>query len=41
MDAAGGGGYGDPKERDPEILVRDIADGRVSQGGAVRDYALK
>jgi len=41
MDAAGGGGYGDPKERDPESISRDIADGRVSRAGAARDYGLK
>ena len=41
MDAAGGGGYGDPKERDSEIISRDIADGRVSRAGAARDYGLK
>ena len=41
MDAAGGGGYGDPKERDPEALARDIAEGRVSRSGAVREYGLK
>src|SRR3972149_4167542 len=28
VDAAGGGGYGDPEERDREAPVRDIAEGR-------------
>ena len=41
MDAAGGGGYGDPGERNAEALTRDIAQGRVSQRGTVRDYELK
>ena len=41
MDAAGGGGYGDPKERDSDVLERDVADGRVTQMGAVRHYGLK
>jgi len=41
MDAAGGGGYGDPKERDSDVLARDVSDGRVSQSGAARDYALR
>jgi N-methylhydantoinase B len=38
MDAAGGGGYGDPRERDTDALTRDIADGRVSPGTAIREY---
>ena len=41
LDAAGGGGYGDPTQRDPDVLVRDIAEGRVTQGGAVRHYGWK
>jgi len=38
MDAAGGGGYGDPRERDPEALDRDLREGKVSDAGAARDY---
>ena len=38
MDAAGGGGYGDPRERDPEALARDLREGKVSAAGAARDY---
>ena len=41
MDAAGGGGYGDPAERDAEALTRDVAEGRVSAGGAARDYGVE
>ena len=41
MDAAGGGGYGDPAERDAEALARDIAEGRVTQGATASSYALK
>ena len=41
MDAAGGGGYGDPNQRDRDALLRDIADGRVSRSSANRDYAMK
>ncbi len=41
MDAAGGGGYGDPKERDPDALRRDIAEGTVSPGSAAREYGSK
>jgi len=38
MDAAGGGGYGDPKERDREALQRDLREGKVSRDAASRDY---
>ena len=31
MDAAGGGGYGEPGERDPAALARDVAEGRVGR----------
>jgi len=39
MDAAGGGGYGDPAKRDPELLARDLREGKVSAEGAQRDYS--
>jgi N-methylhydantoinase B len=38
MDAAGGGGFGPPGERDPEALAQDLAEGYVSVAGAARDY---
>ncbi|MBM4219832.1 MAG: hypothetical protein FJ171_09440 [Gammaproteobacteria bacterium] len=38
MDTAGGGGFGDPRERDPELLARDLREGKVSPGSAQRDY---
>jgi len=38
MDAAGGGGYGDPRERDREALARDLREGKVSPASASRDY---
>jgi N-methylhydantoinase B len=38
MDAAGGGGYGDPKDRDPEAVARDVAEGYVSERSAKSDY---
>lgn len=41
MDAAGGGGYGDPGQRDPEALERDIEAGRVTPVGAAADYGVK
>ncbi len=37
MDAAGGGGYGDPSERDPDALARDIVEGRTSRSSAARE----
>ncbi|MBX9758659.1 MAG: hydantoinase B/oxoprolinase family protein, partial [Beijerinckiaceae bacterium] len=30
VEAAGGGGYGDPGERDPQARARDVEDGYVS-----------
>jgi len=38
MDTAGGGGFGDPRERDPELLARDLREGKVSAGSAQCDY---
>jgi N-methylhydantoinase B len=40
MDAAGGGGYGDPLERDLELVKNDVADGYVSIEGAREDYGV-
>jgi N-methylhydantoinase B len=40
MDAAGGGGYGDPQERDPELIENDVADGYVSVKSARKDYGV-
>jgi N-methylhydantoinase B len=41
MDAAGGGGYGDPEERDPAAMERDVAEGYVSEKSAKNDYKRK
>jgi N-methylhydantoinase B len=38
MDCAGGGGYGDPGERDRGLLERDLREGKVTPEGAERDY---
>ena len=35
---AGGGGYGDPAERDPQRIADDVADGKVTPEAAKRDY---
>jgi N-methylhydantoinase B len=37
---AGGGGYGDPFQRDPEALLRDVREGKVSLEAARRDYGV-
>jgi N-methylhydantoinase B len=36
----GGGGFGDPLERDPEQVVRDVIDGFVSAERALVDYGV-
>jgi len=38
MDAAGGGGYGDPLQRDVEFVKGDVLDGYVSIDGAREHY---
>jgi N-methylhydantoinase B len=40
MDAAGGGGYGDPRERERELVERDVREGKVSGESAQRDYGV-
>ncbi len=35
-----GGGYGDPFERDPELVLGDVLDGYVSIAGAREDYGV-
>ena len=40
MDAAGGGGYGDPLERDPGRVEEDAADGYVTVERAKKDYGV-
>lgn len=35
-----GGGYGDPLERDPEMVLGDVLDGYVSVNGARVDYGV-
>ena len=36
----GGGGYGDPMERDPELVARDVREMRISQQRAERAYGV-
>ncbi len=36
----GAGGYGDPLERDPELLLADVRDGKVTLESAREDYKV-
>jgi N-methylhydantoinase B len=40
FDLPGGGGVGDPRERDPRAVLRDVVDGYVSPDAARRDYGV-
>jgi N-methylhydantoinase B len=37
---SGGGGYGDPLERSPELVVADVLDGKVTQAAARDAYGV-
>ena len=36
----GGGGYGDPMERDPQLVLQDVINEKVSVKGAQREYGV-
>ena len=36
----GGGGHGDPFERDPKLVLQDVVNGFVSRESAERDYGV-
>ncbi|CAN5847578.1 hydantoinase B/oxoprolinase family protein [soil metagenome] len=36
----GGGGWGDPLDRDPQAVLRDVVQGKVSRESAERDYGV-
>ncbi len=38
---AGGGGWGDPLQRDPAAVIEDVIDGKVSAAAALRDYGVR
>jgi N-methylhydantoinase B len=38
--STGGGGYGDPLQRDPELVLRDVLDGKVSRNAALKYYGV-
>ncbi|HXQ50626.1 MAG TPA: hydantoinase B/oxoprolinase family protein [Stellaceae bacterium] len=40
LDKAGGGGFGDPRARDPTAIARDIEEGYVTPEAAKRDYGV-
>jgi N-methylhydantoinase B len=39
-EVAGGGGWGDPLERDPALVLRDVFNDFVSGGSAREDYGV-
>jgi 5-oxoprolinase (ATP-hydrolysing) len=41
IESAGGGGFGDPRERDAELVQQDVRAGFVSSEAAARDYDLE
>jgi N-methylhydantoinase B len=40
IDAPGGGGYGNPLEREPDMVLNDVIEGYVSIEGAETDYGV-
>ena len=38
--AQGGGGYGDPRSRDPERVLKDVREGLISRERAENIYAV-
>jgi N-methylhydantoinase B len=40
LELPGGGGFGDPKLRDPELVAGDVADGLLTRDAAERDYGV-
>ncbi|APX24115.1 MAG: 5-oxoprolinase [Rhodobacteraceae bacterium] len=41
LETPGGGGFGDPSQRDPAALARDLRDGRISHARAVDLYGAE
>jgi N-methylhydantoinase B len=41
LQSAGGGGYGDPRERDPKLIERDLRDGYITEQFAAREYGYR
>jgi N-methylhydantoinase B len=40
IETTGGGGWGDPLEREPALVVQDVVEGKVSVHGAETDYGV-
>jgi len=40
IESAGGGGFGDPREREPDRVLRDVIEGLVSPAEAARAYGV-
>jgi N-methylhydantoinase B len=40
LNLPGGGGFGDPLERDPQMVLADVIEGYISITGASRDYGV-
>jgi N-methylhydantoinase B len=40
IESAGGAGYGPPEEREPELVLRDVTEGFVSEHSARADYRI-
>jgi N-methylhydantoinase B len=40
LDTPGGGGYGDPTEREPERVLADVREGYVTRAAAERVYGV-
>ena len=40
LELPGGGGYFDPRERPPEAVAEDVAEGLVSPAAAEREYGV-
>lgn len=40
IESAGGAGYGPPEEREPELVLRDVTEGFVSEDAARADYRV-
>ena len=40
LNLPGGGGYGDPFERDPQTVLNDVVYGYLSMEAAARDYGV-
>jgi N-methylhydantoinase B len=41
LDLPGGAGYGNPRERDPALVRRDVERGYISAETARRDYGFE